>query len=576
MGLRIYIGPHYLPRLTLFEPAQTGAGGWSGQTAGSALPADPAHAIVAGYRFITGPQPAGTAIFYLRVQAPGLLTLRVLAEPLEAPEHGLQSQMLWLGLQIGGLLLMAAIALGSCLLRPGRLMGRFALYALNLLLCVLAGSGLLVQHVYADQPLLDDWVFHGLWCLRLSVWMWFMSAFFEGASTPRWYRHLCLGLHAVVLACMTLVPLGWLMPMQVLALAVTVAFSLAQIVAVLGMQDIHAFYRRTLLAGFLATDALVAGTVLASVYAGGTELATHLARGLDIVAPLILLLVIAFKGRLDQQEFVRVKGALQEESLRARFHQQAVQDRKMLIDMLTHELRNPLASISFAVGSLERRAASGPSDREGRHDAGREQRLLNIQRSIQNMDSVIERCSLMNLMDQDSAIVQREPVDLADFVGDLVLDHPGHERIDLDLPHGACTVNSDRQLLRIVVGNLLENALKYSPEASRIRVALRTDLKPDGPGSAQSRPAAAGSGNASAQVGNQYVISVANSEGDHGAPDAGEVFRKFYRHPLAQAQSGSGLGLYLVREICRWLGGEASYRPPAVAGEVVFEVRLPV
>lgn len=542
-GLRVYIGPHSLPRVTFFEPVP---GGWSAQTAGSALPSDPRHAVAAGYRFTTGTQAAGPATFYLRVQAPGLMHLRVLAEPLDAPERGLQGQLLWLGLQLGALAIMAVIALASTLLHRDRLMQRFAWYAANLALCVLSGSGLLSLAFLGDFPRLDAWLFQWLLCLRLSLWIWLMSAFFEGWSLPRWYRHLCLALHGLVGLCLVLVPLGGQVALQALVLAGTAVFSVAQIVVLLHLRGMPRFYRQVLLAGFLATDALIAGAVLATVYPGGSDLATVLVRGVDFATPLVLLLIIAFKRRLDQQEFVRVKGALREESLRAEFHQQAVQDRKMLIDMLTHELRNPLASISFAVGSLQDRFDS-PSERQAK-------RLDNIHRSIRNMDSVIERCSLMNLMDQEGTAVRKQALDLVAFVHAQVGELSGHDRFEVHAPAKGCPLASDPQLLKIVIGNLLENALKYAPLGDRIQVRVERVLRIGGA---------------------EAVVSVANTVGEHGAPDPEHAFRKFYRHPLAQAQSGSGLGLYLVREICRWLEGDVRYR----LGEgplVVFEVRLPL
>ena len=540
-GLRLYVGPHYLPHLVLYEQIH---GSWSGQTAGAAMPMDSAHSVVAGYRFVTTPQRAGESIFYLRVQAPGLMPLRVLAEPLDAPERGMQTQLLGLGLQIGGLLLMTVLALGSTLLRSDRLMQRFAVYALNLLLCVLSGSGLLSLYVLGDYPRLDDWVFHGLWCLRLSIWIWLMSAFFDGWTTPRWYRFLCLGLQITLLACLAFVAMGWLMAAQYLVLLGTAVFSIAQIVVLLDLRDMPVYYRRVLMANFLSTDALIVGAVLASVYASGTDMATLLTRAIDFATPLILLLVMAYKRRLDQEEHVRVKVALQNESQRVRIHQQAVQDRKLLIDMLTHEMRNPLSSISFALGSLEDPSAGPDSDQA--------QRLRNIRRSISNMDSVIERCSLMNVLDQATSVVKSAPLDLAELVHELVFNTAEYERIDLELPAQVCPLNSDRQLLKIIIGNLLENALRYSPEGSHIQVQIRDETSVAGT--------------------KTCVLSVTNAIGACGIPEAEHVFQKFYRHPLARTQSGSGLGLYLVQEICNWLGGHVTY---SVSSQVLFAVRLP-
>ena len=59
-----------------------------------------------------------------------------------------------------------------------------------------------------------------------------------------------------------------------------------------------------------------------------------------------------------------------------------------------------------------------------------------------------------------------------------------------------------------------------------------------------------------------------------GAPDQAQVFVKYYRAPAAHQQSGSGLGLYIVWELVRRLGGQISYLPSLDA--VCFALWLPM
>ena len=69
-------------------------------------------------------------------------------------------------------------------------------------------------------------------------------------------------------------------------------------------------------------------------------------------------------------------------------------------------------------------------------------------------------------------------------------------------------------------------------------------------------------------------LSVMNTAGDAGIPDAEHVFKKYWRGPGATRCAGSGLGLYLSSLIANRLGGELRYRPEN--STVRFELWLPI
>ena len=102
------------------------------------------------------------------------------------------------------------------------------------------------------------------------------------------------------------------------------------------------------------------------------------------------------------------------------------------------------------------------------------------------------------------------------------------------------------------MANLIENGLKYSPAKTRLKVTaeeLTGDTTP------------------------RIRISIVNSIHPDLAPDPKFVFERFYRHPLAQKTRGSGLGLYICKELCHVLGGTIEYR--YIANEITFLVELP-
>jgi signal transduction histidine kinase len=113
----------------------------------------------------------------------------------------------------------------------------------------------------------------------------------------------------------------------------------------------------------------------------------------------------------------------------------------------------------------------------------------------------------------------------------------------LDVPYDA-VLHADAGRLAQALDNLLDNAVRHGTPPIRL----------------------------SGVVDDQIHIRV--SDAGPGIPD-GLVPRLFERFAMAGASAGTGLGLYLVREIARAHGGEAEYRPPTTGEPAAFEIRLP-
>jgi signal transduction histidine kinase len=113
-------------------------------------------------------------------------------------------------------------------------------------------------------------------------------------------------------------------------------------------------------------------------------------------------------------------------------------------------------------------------------------------------------------------------------------------------------VHTDQDILRIIVSNILENAIKYSPKESQIYIETRTEDVNGAPG---------------------IHIQFINDVGAMGAPDPAYVFKKYYRNSSATKISGSGLGLYLVYELIQLIGGLVSYQ--FQHQKVIFKLWIP-
>jgi signal transduction histidine kinase len=111
-------------------------------------------------------------------------------------------------------------------------------------------------------------------------------------------------------------------------------------------------------------------------------------------------------------------------------------------------------------------------------------------------------------------------------------------------------LDTDLKLLRVILANLIENALKYGAKDAPVQVSVAIE----------SAPSAA------------VVVTVSNAVGRAGRPDPERVFEKYYRSPQARGYTGSGVGLHLAGQLARMLGGKLRYLAGTEA--VVFQLRL--
>ena len=199
----------------------------------------------------------------------------------------------------------------------------------------------------------------------------------------------------------------------------------------------------------------------------------------------------------------------------------------MMIDMLTHELKNPLAAIRMAAGSLKVSLLQLPPT----ESAEANERISSMVQAIQGMNTVIERCVQVDSLDQKKMVFKPEALNVEDVLRDAIRGSTDPSRIALHLASDDLEIKTDPNLFAVVVANLLDNALKYSGKDSSVVVSAG----PDDEGG--------------------FTLSVENTIGLAGTPDPASIFSRYYRGEHAHTFPGTGLGLYLVKAICDILGG---------------------
>jgi signal transduction histidine kinase len=210
---------------------------------------------------------------------------------------------------------------------------------------------------------------------------------------------------------------------------------------------------------------------------------------------------------------------------------------------VTHELKSPVAAIKLNLQTLEK------------HQLDEEKRKLLIERSIKESNRLNDLCNNMLFASQIEGRQYKpamEQISLSDLAEDIVAEFAGRysRRFEEDIEAG-CKILGDAPMLRIAINNLLENAIKYTPEDKPITVSL-------------------------VKRQNMALLSIAD-EGT-GIPDAekGRIFDKFYRigNENSRKAKGTGLGLYLSNKIIGQHGGRVAVRDNMPVGSV-FEVQLP-
>ena len=228
-------------------------------------------------------------------------------------------------------------------------------------------------------------------------------------------------------------------------------------------------------------------------------------------------------GRIRLQEEMIYERASREKS------EELVRLKTEFISSVAHELRTPVTSLDGLSGLLRSGKVGDPAKRERLLAllAGECGRLTRFLTNVLDYGRIEGDSKVYDLRETDLVPVVRE-------VADLVREGHGEggATIRVEVPGAPVIVRADPDAVRQAVLNLLDNALKYSPQGAEVSVSLS-----GGP--------------------DEAVIAVRDSGMGIGPEDRDRIFEAFFRSPRAAAhdRSGVGLGLRIVRHIMDAHGG---------------------
>ena len=220
------------------------------------------------------------------------------------------------------------------------------------------------------------------------------------------------------------------------------------------------------------------------------------------------------------------------------------------LSMTAHEFKTPLAIIDGAAQLLLMDAeVKAP---------GMLPRLEKIRRAVRRQINILETCLADDRLNAPDFALRRDRLQLPDLLraaaaaqGDAA---PGR-RIELDLADCPAGMTGDGPMLELCVHNLLNNALKYSPAGTPVRLRAWNEE---------------GSGG-----GAQLTLSVADEGIGIPAAEVERVFDRFFRATNTGTAAGSGVGLNMVRRIVALHGGTVTV-DSRLGGGSVFTLRIPL
>ncbi len=251
---------------------------------------------------------------------------------------------------------------------------------------------------------------------------------------------------------------------------------------------------------------------------------------------LAVLVTLQLRARSIQKATADMQLNLQLAEQEVLYERLKRESQSKFMGMLTHELKTPLGVVLMSISSAVQSTAM----------------KNRAKRAIKDINEVLERCVWVDQVEEGTLSKSKEHFDVLKELEDVMKSFDSEKRLHTS-SEASIEVYADRQLVGVVWKNLLDNALKYSPKDSQVRVSVRRTTWDGGEG---------------------VCFEVGNLPGEAGWPDPERLFSKYYRSAGSHHSTGSGLGVHLSRQIARYLGGDLTYVPDDQY--VRFQFCLPV
>jgi two-component system, OmpR family, sensor histidine kinase BaeS len=245
------------------------------------------------------------------------------------------------------------------------------------------------------------------------------------------------------------------------------------------------------------------------------------------------------------REFRGVLRAVQALSDRLRSSEET---RKRLLANLVHELGRPLASLQAAIHALQQGAAQDVSLRDDL--------LHGMDDQVERLKPLLDNLARLYKQSIGPAELQREPIGLSEWLPQVLITWQAAAQAkglqwQIDIPADLPIVSIDPNQMAQVIGNLVANAIQYTPAGGRISIEAGRES-------------------------DRVWMAVADTGSGIASEVSAHIFDPFYRGtPGQRFPQGMGLGLAIARDIARAHGGDITVKSTVGQGSR-FTIDLPL
>jgi two-component system sensor histidine kinase KdpD len=295
----------------------------------------------------------------------------------------------------------------------------------------------------------------------------------------------------------------------------------------------------TAISGLSVLDSGVPAISLAPVWHGGEIAGSIGVRGARLSER--LLNAVASQVGLGLARLYAIEKTTEAEVVR-----RSEELKSAVLDAMAHEIRNPLNSVKLAATTLRSGHVCSELDRE--------EMLAIIEEEANRMDRSIEEALQLSRVEAGQLSLRKEPQNLARLIPAAIEEMgagAASRVIQVRVPESLPPADCDQAMIARVLKQLLNNALKYSPENSPITVSAEFTAA-------------------------SIVIDVVDGGSGVPAEEQDRIFEKYYRGRAVRSRTpGTGLGLASAKCIVQAHGGEIWVTTPPDGG-AAFHVSLPL
>ncbi|EGW23482.1 sensor histidine kinase [Methylobacter tundripaludum] len=485
--VELRIRPAFLDEVRLYESDAASPGGWKTRVTGDRYSYQDRDRAAVTLAFVVRPQAPQT-VYYLRLKTAGISRLYVEALPSRVAQR---EDLKLIGIQVvylGVMLWLLSWAIHDYAMRRDSITGWFVLSLLVHIFHNLAVMGYLAPFLPPQAAPLGDMITSLLVVGALLSAMLFHRSLLRLYMPPKllmFVLNVLIGLSLLELAA---IAGGYPRPALQANNAVVVVVFPALFLALAFTLRQEAVPSRFILRTFYCMGTFP--TVLPMLgWVDAVTWTLYAAQVHGLLSGGLMFLILNLRSRqlLREGQKASLDLELAQQHLHLERSQKEEQGRFMV--MLTHELKTPMSVVRLSLDAMKMK---GPLKNHA-------------DRALEDMNDIVERCQQVDQLEQHRLIIRPQPCRMDDILSDLKQNSWAPDRL-LTNTEPLPDINTDPQLLRIVLGNLTSNAIKYAAPLTDIEMTAIFKQR-------------------QARFG--ILITILNQPGAAGLPDPERVFQKY-------------------------------------------------